>query len=91
LVLKEKFDVNNDIHKKYIFGTIGKRWRDNRKVAFDRCYDPSLRWEVNLDRRPKGIDKDKWAAFLTYRLKPGNQVKTYRLRRMSSTHTTFIL
>jgi hypothetical protein len=78
LVLKEKFDVNNDIHKKYILGTIGKRWRDNRKVAFDRCYDPSLSWEVNLDRRPKGIDKDKWPAFLTYRLKSENQVKIYR-------------
>ncbi|KAK2402138.1 hypothetical protein QL285_051684 [Trifolium repens] len=75
LVLKTKFDVNDGIHKDYILGKIGKRWRDNRKAAFDLCYDPSLSWEVNLKRCPKGIEADNRAGFLTYRLKPENQEK----------------
>ncbi|CAJ2652202.1 unnamed protein product [Trifolium pratense] len=73
--IKEKFDVDGDIQKEYILGKIGKRWRDNRKTAFDRCYDPSLSWEVNLARCLNGIEKHEWAAFLTYRLKPENQEK----------------
>jgi hypothetical protein len=84
LVLKTKFDVNDGIHRHYILGKIGKRWRDNRSDAFNSCYDPSLSWEVNVKRHPKGIDEDKWAAFLTHRLKPEEQVKIYRLRKMSS-------
>jgi hypothetical protein len=67
------------------------RLQDNRKAAIDLCYDSSLSWEVNLKRCPKGIEADNWAGFLTYRLKPENQVKIYRLRKMSSTHTTFII
>ncbi|WJX43718.1 hypothetical protein P8452_30781 [Trifolium repens] len=70
-----KFDVNDDIHKSYILGILGKRWRDNRKAAYDRCYDPSLSWEANLARRPDGIEKVNWAGFLTYRLKPENVAK----------------
>ncbi|WJX36359.1 hypothetical protein P8452_24247 [Trifolium repens] len=73
--IQTKFDVNDGIHRHYILGKIGRRWRDNRSDAFNSCYDPSLSWEVNVKRHPKGIDEDKWAAFLTHRLKPEEQEK----------------
>ncbi|GAU46156.1 hypothetical protein TSUD_301160 [Trifolium subterraneum] len=86
--IMKKWDVYDEIHKKYIYGIIGKRWRDNRKLAFDNCYDPSVSWEQSLDRRPKGINKEQWATFLTYRLKPENLEKASKNAANRAKQTT---
>ncbi|NP_001312870.1 uncharacterized LOC107815048 [Nicotiana tabacum] len=66
--IKPKFQVNDEMNKKYILGNIGRKWRDKRIKLFDENYDPSLGKDANIDLPPAGISKDQWALFLNYRL-----------------------
>ncbi|KAJ1412231.1 putative transposase, Ptta/En/Spm, plant [Sesbania bispinosa] len=66
--IKEKFQVNDGSHKKYIIASIGKKWKDNRVRLFAENYDGSLGWEENLVLRPDDISREQWASFLKYQL-----------------------
>ncbi|PIN17928.1 hypothetical protein CDL12_09408 [Handroanthus impetiginosus] len=59
--------------KKYIRGSLGKKWRDNRSRLFTKLYDPMLSWEANLQKRPTYIPVEQWAAFLQYRMEEKTQ------------------
>ncbi|PIN19304.1 hypothetical protein CDL12_08022 [Handroanthus impetiginosus] len=62
--------------KKYIMGSLGKKWRDNRSRLFTELYDPALSWEDNLQKRPAYIPVEQWAAFLQYRMEEKTQSMT---------------
>ncbi|KAJ1402299.1 hypothetical protein SESBI_28194 [Sesbania bispinosa] len=66
--IKERFQVKDGSHKKYIITNIGKKWKDNRVRLFAENHDGSLGWEENLELRPDGISREQWASFLKYRL-----------------------
>ncbi|PIN13639.1 hypothetical protein CDL12_13737 [Handroanthus impetiginosus] len=63
-IIRDKFDISNELHKKYIMGNLEKKWRGNRSRLFTECYDPVLSWEANLEKRPTYIPKEQWAGFL---------------------------
>ena len=76
--LKAKFEVYEDLHKKYIMGSLGKKWRDDRSRLYNDLYDPALDWEGNMGKRPSHIPAKQWAGFLTYRMQERTQiVNTY--------------
>ncbi|PIN04442.1 hypothetical protein CDL12_23022 [Handroanthus impetiginosus] len=55
----DKFDVSDESPQKYIIGSLGKKWRDNRSRLFTEFYDPALK---------------QWAAFLQYGMEEKTQV-----------------
>ncbi|XP_057425391.1 uncharacterized protein LOC130718782 [Lotus japonicus] len=57
--IKEKFQVKEDGHKKFILESLGKKWRDYRSRMFVECYDEKLYWETNLQERPEGVPLDQ--------------------------------
>ncbi|PIN08925.1 hypothetical protein CDL12_18494 [Handroanthus impetiginosus] len=68
-VIREKFVVNDGPNKKYIIGSLGKKWKDNRAKLYNAYYDPTADWDTNVQNHPDGISRDHWAGFLTYRLR----------------------
>ncbi|PIN00510.1 hypothetical protein CDL12_26986 [Handroanthus impetiginosus] len=67
-VIKKKFVVNDGPNKKYIIGSLGKKWKDSRVDLYNTYYDPTTDWDTNVHNHPDGISRDHWADFLTYRL-----------------------
>ncbi|PIN04341.1 hypothetical protein CDL12_23123 [Handroanthus impetiginosus] len=82
-VLNDKFDVSDESHKKYIMGSLGKKWRDNRSRLFTECYDPTLSWEANLQKHPTYIPVEQWATFLQYRMEKKTQFLQKELQTQS--------
>ncbi|PIN25556.1 hypothetical protein CDL12_01700 [Handroanthus impetiginosus] len=75
-LIQDKFDVSDESQKKYIMGSLGKKWRDNRSRLFTELYDPALSWEDNLQKRPTYIPVEQWDAFLQYRMEEKTQSMT---------------
>jgi hypothetical protein len=76
--LKAKFVVSdtNKFHKKWIYTSLGKRWRERRCFLFNRYYDWALTVEQNIEQFPPEVTKDHWAMYLNYRLSPDTMVIT---------------
>ncbi|PIN26420.1 hypothetical protein CDL12_00835 [Handroanthus impetiginosus] len=83
----DKFDVSDELHKKYIMGSLGKKWRDNRSRLFTECYDPVLSWEANLEKRPTYIPREQWAGFLEYRMNEKTQTNINNRSMQKIPHT----
>ncbi|PIN13378.1 hypothetical protein CDL12_14000 [Handroanthus impetiginosus] len=75
-IIQDKFDVSDESHKKYIMGSLGKKWRDNRSRLFTELYDPALSWEANLQKCPPSLPVEQWARFLQYRMEEKTQSMT---------------
>ncbi|PIN12108.1 hypothetical protein CDL12_15287 [Handroanthus impetiginosus] len=82
--IPDKFHVSDESHKKYIMGSLGKKWRDNRSRLFTKCYDPTLSWEANLQKHPTYIPVEQWAAFLQYRMEKKTQEELQTQSQLSS-------
>ncbi|PIN22607.1 hypothetical protein CDL12_04688 [Handroanthus impetiginosus] len=83
----DKFDVSDESQKKYIMGSLGKKWRDNRSRLFTELYDPALSWEANLQKRPTYIPVEQWAAFLQYRMEEKTQKNIINRSKKNIPHT----
>ncbi|KAK2416418.1 hypothetical protein QL285_038814 [Trifolium repens] len=70
--IKAKFVVSdtNKFHKKWIYTSLGKRWRERRCFLFNKFYDWALTVEQNIEQFPPEVTKDHWAMYLNYRLSP---------------------
>ncbi|KAK2389775.1 hypothetical protein QL285_063342 [Trifolium repens] len=75
--IKAKFGVSdtNKFHKKWIYTSLGKRWRERRCFLFNRYYDWALTVEQNIEQFPPEVTKDHWAMYLNYRLSPDTMAK----------------
>ncbi|KAL2319069.1 hypothetical protein Fmac_032945 [Flemingia macrophylla] len=61
------FVVNNEKHKQYILGSLGKKWKDKRCRLFDKYHNWELSVEENIQNHPPHIPQDHWAIFVRYR------------------------
>ncbi|PIN22878.1 hypothetical protein CDL12_04406 [Handroanthus impetiginosus] len=75
-IIRDKFDVSDELHKKNIMGSLGKKWRDNRSRLFTAYYDPALSWEANREKRSAYIPRVQWAGFLENRMNEKTQSMT---------------
>ncbi|KAL2344307.1 hypothetical protein Fmac_005592 [Flemingia macrophylla] len=61
------FVVNDEKHKQYILGSLGKKWKDKRCRLFDKYHNWELSVEENIQNHPPHIPQDHWAIFVRYR------------------------
>ncbi|KAL2326250.1 hypothetical protein Fmac_025308 [Flemingia macrophylla] len=61
------FVVNDEKHKQYILGSLGKKWKDKRCRLFDKYHNWELSMEKNIQNHPPHIPQDHWAIFVRYR------------------------
>ncbi|KAK2368690.1 hypothetical protein QL285_081868 [Trifolium repens] len=75
--IKAKFVVSdtNKFHKKWIYTSLGKRWRERRCFLFNKYYDWAFIVEQNIEQFPPEVTKDHWAMYLNYRLSPDTMAK----------------
>ncbi|KAK2429412.1 hypothetical protein QL285_027855 [Trifolium repens] len=75
--IKAKFVVSdtNKFHKKWIYTSFGKRWRERWCFLFNKYYDWALTVEQNIEQFPPEVTKDHWAMYLNYRLSPDTMAK----------------
>ncbi|XP_039141236.1 uncharacterized protein LOC120278524 [Dioscorea cayenensis subsp. rotundata] len=87
-IIKSKLEVNDDGHKRYIFKSLAKKWRDNRYNLYNlmKC-DPDGPREANIARKPPEIPLDQWVAFVDYRARPDTKAKAEQ-NTINRTHQT---
>ncbi|XP_058758963.1 uncharacterized protein LOC131632196 isoform X1 [Vicia villosa] len=64
------FKVHEDLAKRYIEASIGKKWREYRIKLWKASYRPTLSKREIINKKPKEIPPNHWALFVEYRLKP---------------------
>ncbi|KAL2319502.1 hypothetical protein Fmac_028471 [Flemingia macrophylla] len=65
--IQANFVVNDEKHKQYIVGSLGKKWKDKRCRLFDKYHNWGLSVEENIQNHPPHIPQDHWAIFVRYR------------------------
>ncbi|KAK2427966.1 hypothetical protein QL285_026511 [Trifolium repens] len=77
LLMPAKFVVSdtNKFHKKWIYTSLGKRWRERWCFLFNKYYDWALTVEQNIEQFLPEVTKDHWAMYLNYRLSPDTMAK----------------
>ncbi|XP_045787251.1 uncharacterized protein LOC123882435 [Trifolium pratense] len=73
--IEAKFVVNDQDHQKYIYSSLGKKWKEYRSFLFNKYYDWSLSVEQNIENFPGEVTKDHWEMYLEYRLHPDTMRK----------------
>ncbi|KAJ1377440.1 putative transposase, Ptta/En/Spm, plant [Sesbania bispinosa] len=71
-ILKPKFCFRTikGVAKRYCKLSIGKKWAAFRKSLWNEFNDPTKTRDEIISNVPVGIDKDQWAHFINYRMKP---------------------
>ncbi|CAL5201001.1 unnamed protein product [Lathyrus oleraceus] len=64
------FKVHEDLAKRYIEASIGKKWREYRIKLWKAYYHPTLSKSEIINKKPKEIPPNHWELFVEYRLKP---------------------
>ncbi|XP_061341679.1 uncharacterized protein LOC133287999 [Gastrolobium bilobum] len=59
-ILKVKFDVSADEHRKWIMMDIGKKWKDNRARLWSMFRKSGMTFEQGVEHFPSGIPRDQW-------------------------------
>ncbi|XP_039129011.1 uncharacterized protein LOC120265186 [Dioscorea cayenensis subsp. rotundata] len=87
-IIKTKLEVNDHGHKRYIFKSLAKKWRDSRYNLYNlmKC-DPDGPREANIARKPPEIPLEQWVAFVDYRARPNTKVKAEQ-HTINRTHQT---
>ncbi|KAL2327792.1 hypothetical protein Fmac_021219 [Flemingia macrophylla] len=65
--IQANFVVNDEKHKQYILGSLGKKWKDKRCRLFDKYHNWELSMDENIQKHPPYIPQDHWAIFVRYR------------------------
>ncbi|KAH0655493.1 hypothetical protein KY285_030375 [Solanum tuberosum] len=71
-ILKPRFlfEVRESIAYKYCNASISKKWATHRQRLWNEYFDPAKSKNEILSNVPSGINKDQWASFVAYRMKP---------------------
>ncbi|XP_058787441.1 uncharacterized protein LOC131661819 isoform X2 [Vicia villosa] len=64
------FKVHEDLAKRYIEGSIGKKWKEYRGNLWKAKNNPLLSKSEIIKNRPGDVPLDHWALFVEYRSKP---------------------
>ncbi|PIN12232.1 hypothetical protein CDL12_15160 [Handroanthus impetiginosus] len=67
------FETSEEIAKRYVMQSIGKKWAGSRLKLWDDIYDPTKSRGEIINNVPEGNTRDQWVAFVDYRLKPETQ------------------
>ncbi|KAL2318647.1 hypothetical protein Fmac_032523 [Flemingia macrophylla] len=65
--IQANFVVNDEKHKQYILGSLGKKWKDKRCRLFDKYHNWEQSVKENIQNHPPHIPQDHWAIFIRYR------------------------
>ncbi|RYR32655.1 hypothetical protein Ahy_A10g047189 [Arachis hypogaea] len=64
------FRTSESIAYRYCNQSIAKKWATSRQRIWNEFYDPAQSRDEIVENVPVGIQRDQWAAFVDYRLKP---------------------
>ncbi|XLU25006.1 hypothetical protein S245_061072, partial [Arachis hypogaea] len=67
------FKVSDNLAKRFLLQSLGKKWREHRIKFWNDFYDPRLSKTEIINNAPEDIAPDQWALFVEYRLKPETQ------------------
>ncbi|XP_020965420.1 uncharacterized protein LOC107613253 isoform X2 [Arachis ipaensis] len=67
------FKVSDNLAKRFLLQSLGKKWREHRIKLWNDFYDPRLSKTEIINNAPEDIAPDQWALFVEYRLKPETQ------------------
>ncbi|XP_025673513.1 uncharacterized protein [Arachis hypogaea] len=67
------FKVSDNLAKRFMLQSLGKKWREHRIKLWNDFYDPRLSKTEIINNAPEDIAPDQWALFVEYRLKPETQ------------------
>jgi len=67
--------VDDNLHKRHILKSLGKKWRARRGSLY-KLYDKTKSREENIANPPNGLSRKQWASFIDYRNHPKTQVIT---------------
>lgn len=73
------FKVHEDLAKRYIEASIGKKWKEYRGNIWKYKYNPLLSKSEIIKNRPVDIPLDHWALFVEYRSKLKTMVHYFHL------------
>ncbi|XP_025678590.2 uncharacterized protein [Arachis hypogaea] len=63
------FKVSDNLAKRFLLQSLGKKWREHRIKLWNDFYDPRLSKTEIINNAPEDIAPDQWALFVEYRLK----------------------
>ncbi|KAH0698372.1 hypothetical protein KY289_015854 [Solanum tuberosum] len=71
-ILKPRFlfEVRESISYRYCNSSISKKWATHRQRLWNEYFDPAKSKNEILSNVPSGINKDQWASFVAYSMKP---------------------
>lgn len=69
------FKVHEDLAKRYIEASIGKKWKEYRGNIWKANYNPLLSKSEIIKNKPDDVPLDQWALFVEYRSKPETMVQ----------------
>ncbi|KAH0681219.1 hypothetical protein KY284_022304 [Solanum tuberosum] len=71
-ILKPRFlfRVSESIAYRYCNSSISKKWATHRQRLWNEYFDPARSKNEIISNVPSGINKDQWASFVAYHLKP---------------------
>nr|XP_029151615.1 uncharacterized protein LOC112778863 [Arachis hypogaea] len=67
------FKVSDNLAKRFLLQSLGKKWREHRIKLWNDFYDPRLSKTEIINNAPEDIAPDQWALFVEYCLKPKTQ------------------
>ncbi|KAL4287237.1 hypothetical protein AHAS_Ahas19G0166100 [Arachis hypogaea] len=67
------FKVSDNLAKRFLLQSLGKKWREHRIKLWNDFYDPRLSKTEIINNAPEDIALDQWALFVEYCLKPETQ------------------
>ena len=77
LALKARFyfRTSESITYKYCSQSLAKKWATSRQRMWNEFYNPAQSRDEIINNVPMGVQRDQWAAFVNYRLKPSTMVR----------------
>ncbi|RYQ92377.1 hypothetical protein Ahy_B09g098591 isoform C [Arachis hypogaea] len=69
------FKVSDNLAKRFLLQSLGKKWREHRIKLWNDFYDPRLSKTEIINNAPEDIAPDQWALFVEYCLKPKTQTE----------------
>ncbi|RYR59523.1 hypothetical protein Ahy_A05g025416 isoform A [Arachis hypogaea] len=69
------FKVSDNLAKRFLLQSLGRKWREHRIKLWNDFYDPRLSKTEITNNTPEDIAPDQLALFVEYRLKPETQTE----------------
>lgn len=65
---------HEDLAKRFVQQSIGKKWKEHRLKLWNEFYDPTLSKADIISNVPEVVTMDQWATYVKYRLDPKTMV-----------------